>query len=57
MDSEVTLLPHPLSPTSPSTSPAVDREAHPVHRAEHALAGGEVGLQTFDGEKRRHPRP
>jgi hypothetical protein len=35
----------------------VDGEAHPVHRAEHAPGGGEVGLQAFDGEKRRHPRP
>ena len=47
----VTVLPQPDSPTTPSVSPAVDDEVHAVDRANHAVVGPEVGLQSADLEQ------
>ena len=46
IDSEVTLLPEPDSPTRPITSPSRIVEVHPVDRLDHAVLGVEVGLQV-----------
>ena len=51
IDSAVTLLPEPDSPTMPSVSLAVEREAHAVDRLDHAVVGEEVGRETFDREQ------
>ena len=40
----------PDSPTSPSTSPSSTREAHAVHRLDHAGLGEEVGSEVLDLE-------
>ena len=52
IESAVTLLPQPDSPTRPSVSPRRDREVDAVDRPHHAVAGEEVGLQPLDLEHR-----
>ena len=51
MESPVTLLPEPDSPTSPTTSPAADIERHAVDRLHDARAGEEMRLQVADLEQ------
>ncbi len=51
-DSAVTDLPHPLSPTTPSVSPRVERQRYSVHRLDHAVARVEMRAQPADGEYR-----
>ena len=53
IEKPVTDLPQPDSPTRPSTSPRVDREAHAVDRLHDAGAREEMGLQVLDREQRR----
>ena len=51
--SDVTLLPDPLSPTSPSVSPRSDRERHPVDDADrYPPAVAELDRQVGDLEER-----
>ena len=52
IESAVTDLPQPDSPTMPSVLPALDREADAVDRVHHALAGEEVGAQVAHLEQR-----
>ena len=51
IDSAVTLLPLPLSPTSPSDLALLEVEGHAVDRAHRAAVGGEPGLQVADAEQ------
>ena len=53
MESEVTDLPLPDSPTIASVSPAADREADAIDRARDRALGVEEGLQVLDFEQRR----
>ena len=48
IESEVTLLPQPDSPTSPSDLARVHREIHAVHGLDDAVFGEEIGLEVFD---------
>ena len=50
-DMGVTVLPEPDSPTTPSTSPARDRERDPVDGADEALLGAERHLEIVDVEQ------
>ncbi len=52
IDSDVTLLPQPDSPTSPSVRPAIEREAHAVDRGELAVVGREMRAQVANLEQR-----
>ena len=52
IESAVTDLPLPDSPTMPSVSPAVDRQADTVDRMDHALACEEVRAQVAHLEER-----
>ena len=49
----VTVLPHPLSPTIPTTWPGCDVEAHPVDRAHDPLVELEGTRRSPDLEGRR----
>ena len=51
IESAVTDLPHPDSPTMPSVSPAPIVEGDAVHRAGDAGAGVEVRAKIGDGEE------
>ena len=53
----VTLLPHPLSPTMPTTWPGADVERHAVHRAHQALVEEEVHAQITHLQDGRHQEP
>ena len=58
-DMAVTDLPEPDSPTTASTSPAFEIEAHPVHRRDRTLLCGEGHAQVFHRQQRlvtRHRR-
>ena len=57
IDSAVTLLPQPDSPTIASVSPGIDVEAHAVDRAHDAVARVEVRLQVVDAQQRFAWRP
>ena len=52
IESEVTLLPQPDSPTTASVSPGAHRERHAVDRAHDAVAREEMGLEVLDLEQR-----
>ena len=52
IESAVTDLPQPDSPTMPSVAPRLDREADAVDRAHDAFAGEEVRLKVVDLEQR-----
>ena len=54
MESPVTLLPEPDSPTSPTTSPAADVERHAVDRLHDAGAREEMRREVADLEQRAH---
>ena len=51
IDRHVTLLPEPDSPTMPSVSALLDREADTVDRPDDAVVGVEVRLQVVDFEE------
>ena len=51
IDSEVTLLPQPDSPTRPRISPRSTWKSTPVDRPDDAVAGVERGLQVPDVEE------
>ncbi len=52
IDSAVTLLPQPDSPTTASVSPGMHVERHAVDRAHDAVARVEMRLQVVDASKR-----
>ena len=54
IDSAVTLLPQPDSPTSPSGSPRVDREADAVDGPDDSRIGRKLRLEPTHFEERRH---
>ena len=56
IDSAVTDLPQPDSPTMPSVSPRAEVERHAVDRAHHAVAREELRLQVADREDGVHAR-
>ena len=47
IDSEVTLLPQPLSPTMPSTLPLGTRKDDPIQRPDRAQRGVKIGVQVL----------
>ena len=49
-----TLLPQPLSPTTPRVSPRLRRSVDASHRPDGALAGRTRSLRFLDLEQRRH---
>ena len=49
-DSDVTVLPDPLSPTSPTVSPGPDRERHVVDHPRRAVIGGELHREVLDAQ-------
>ena len=51
IESAVTLLPHPLSPTTADGGGRGDVEGHAVDRAQYALVGAEAGHQVADAEQ------
>ena len=52
IESAVTLLPQPLSPTTASVSPALDRVGDAVNGAHDTVAGKEMRLEILDREER-----
>ena len=54
IDSDVTLLPEPLSPTIPSVRPLLDAKRNIVDRLHHAVVGVEVGAEMVDFDDGRH---
>ena len=57
IDSAVTLLPQPDSPTMPSVRPRSSVKLDAVDRPHLAVVGVEDGAQAADFEQRRHARP
>jgi hypothetical protein len=47
-ESTVTLLPHPLSPTTPSVVPLFQVERNAVHRMHGPLLGFEAGFESLN---------
>jgi hypothetical protein len=52
MESAVTLLPHPDSPTDPQGFAGIDAPGDAVDRPHHPAGGEEMGLQIVDLEQR-----
>ena len=54
IESAVTVLPHPDSPTTPSVSPSSRAQGHSVDGSQISVAGAKLDAEVGDFEQGRH---